>query len=124
MSQQMRDLVAALRDSFDYIVLDTPPLLAVVDALAVATLADSVLVIVEWSQTARDSISEAFKVLRPEAHRVAGIVLNKVDLNQLPGYGYRGGYGSAGKYSKNGYGLTSIWRRDLTPASVSARQRS
>jgi polysaccharide biosynthesis transport protein len=101
MSQQMGDLVAGLRDTFDYIVLDTPPLLAVVDALAVATLADCVLVIVEWSQTARDSISEAFKVLRPEAHRVAGIVLNKVDLNQLPGYGYRGGYGSAGKYPKN-----------------------
>jgi Mrp family chromosome partitioning ATPase len=49
-------------------------------------------VIVEWSQTARASISEAFKVLRPEAHRVAGIVLNKVDFNRLPGYGYRGGY--------------------------------
>jgi hypothetical protein len=42
--------------------------------------------------------------LRPEAHRVAGIVLNKVDLDQLPAYGYRGSYhyGSVGKYSNNG----------------------
>jgi succinoglycan biosynthesis transport protein ExoP len=103
MSQRMRDLIAELRGEFDYIVMDTPPLLAVVDALAVATVADKVLVIVEWGQTSRACISEAFKVLRPEAHRVAGIVLNKVDLNQLQGYGYRDGYHyrSVAKYFSN-----------------------
>jgi exopolysaccharide transport family protein len=103
MSQRMRDLIAELRGEFDYIVMDTSPLLPVVDALALATVADKVLLIVEWGQTPRASISEAFKVLRPEAHRVAGIVLNKVDLNQLPGYGYHGGYHnrSAGKYFSN-----------------------
>jgi succinoglycan biosynthesis transport protein ExoP len=103
MSRRMRDLIAELRDEFDYIVMDTSPLLPVVDALAVATVADKILMIVEWGQTSRASISEAFKVLRPEAHRVAGIVLNKVDLNQQPGYGYRGGYHyrSVGKYFSN-----------------------
>jgi succinoglycan biosynthesis transport protein ExoP len=103
MSQQMRDLIAELRGEFDYIVMDTSPLLPVVDALALATVADKILLIVEWGQTPRASISEAFKILRPEAHRVAGIVLNKVDLNQLQGYGYRGGYHyrSIGKYSNN-----------------------
>ena len=92
MSQPMRDLIAELRNKFDYIVMDTSPLLPVVDALALATVADKVLMIVEWDQTPRASISEAFKVLGPEAHRVAGIVLNKVDLKQLQWYGYRGGY--------------------------------
>jgi succinoglycan biosynthesis transport protein ExoP len=103
MSQRMRDLIAELRGEFDYVVMDTSPLLPVVDALALATVADKVLLIVEWGQTSRASISEAFKVLRPEAHRVAGIVLNKVDLNQLPGYEYYGGYHdrSAGKYFSN-----------------------
>jgi succinoglycan biosynthesis transport protein ExoP len=103
MSEQMRDLIAELRTEFDYIVMDTTPLLPVVDALVLATVADRILVIVEWSQTPRAAISEAFKALRPEAHRVAGIVLNKVDLNQLQGYGYRGGYGyrSVGKYFSN-----------------------
>lgn len=94
MSQQMKDLIVTLRDLYDYIVLDTPPLLVVVDALALCTVADKVLIIVAWSQTARGSISEAFKVLRPEAHRVAGIVLNKVDFNRLPGYDCRAGYGA------------------------------
>jgi Mrp family chromosome partitioning ATPase len=90
MSQRMQDLITELREEFEYIVMDASPLLAVVDALALATMADKVLVIVEWSHTPQASISEAFKILRPEAHRVAGIVLNKVDLKQLQGYAYRG----------------------------------
>jgi exopolysaccharide transport family protein len=103
MSQRMQDLIAELRGEFDYIVMDTSPLLPVVDALALATVADKVLVIVQWGQTPRTSISEAFKVLRPEVHRVAGIVLNKVDLNQVRGYGNRGTYHyrSVGKYFSN-----------------------
>jgi capsular exopolysaccharide synthesis family protein len=92
MSQRMRDLIAVLRNGFDYIVMDTSPLLPVIDALALTTVADKVLIIVEWGHTSRANISEAFKVLRPEAHRVAGIILNKVDLKQLYGYGYHGRY--------------------------------
>ena len=99
-SQRMCDLISALRSEFDYVVMDTSPLLPVVDALVLTTVADKVLVIVEWSRTPRDSIAEAFKVLRPEAHRVAGIVLNKADVNQLPGYGFYGpyNYSSGGKH--------------------------
>jgi Mrp family chromosome partitioning ATPase len=102
-SERMRDLNYTLRNGFDYIVMDTSPLLPVVDALVLATVADKVLVIVEWSRTPRDSIAEAFKVLRPEVHRVAGIVLNKADVHQFPGSGYGryGGYNyrSAGKHA-------------------------
>ena len=87
MSQEMADLIATLRDSFDYIVMDGPPLLPVVDALALATVADKILLVVEWSRTPRASISEAFRVLGQEASRVAGVVLNKVDFDALPGYG-------------------------------------
>jgi len=106
MSQRMRDLIAALREEFDYIIMDTAPLLPVVDALVLSTIADRVLVIVEWCQTPRASITEAFKILRPEAHRIAGVVLNKVRIDQLPKYGYGYGYGyrygPAGKYPSNG----------------------
>jgi capsular exopolysaccharide synthesis family protein len=91
-SDRMRELIAQLRDLYDYVVLDASPLLPVIDALALAALADKILVIVEWSRTPRGNISEALKILRPEAHRIAGIVLNKVDFKQLHGYGYTGGY--------------------------------
>ncbi len=97
MSQGMLDLIAVLRSGFDYIVMDAPPLLPVVDALALATVADKILLIVEWRRTPRASIYEALRVLGHEANRVAGIVLNKVEINQLPGYG-GGYYRSVGKY--------------------------
>ncbi len=91
-SERMSELIEKLRDLYDYVVLDASPLLPVVDALALAALADKILVVVEWSRTPRGNVSEALKILRPEAHRIAGIVLNKVDLKQLHGYGYNGGY--------------------------------
>jgi polysaccharide biosynthesis transport protein len=100
MSRRMRDLITELRNRFDYIVIDASPLLPVIDTLALATMVDKILLIVEWSRTSRARISEAFKVLRPEAHRVAGIVLNKVDLNPLERYHHRQ-YRSAGKYVSN-----------------------
>jgi polysaccharide biosynthesis transport protein len=87
MSQGMHDMMAMLRRDFDYIVIDSPPLLAVVDALALATVADKILMIVQWGSTQRNAIHEAFRVLGPEAKRVAGIVLNKVDFDELRGYG-------------------------------------
>jgi succinoglycan biosynthesis transport protein ExoP len=101
MSKEMVDLIAVLRGEFDYIVMDAPPLLPVVDALALATVADKILVIVEWCHTSRASIYHAFRVLAPEASRVAGLVLNKVDFNQLPGYGYGYHYRSVAKYFSN-----------------------
>jgi succinoglycan biosynthesis transport protein ExoP len=101
MSQGMLDLITVLRGTFDYIVMDAAPLLPVVDALALATVADKILVIVEWCQTSRASIYEAFRVLGPVVNRVAGIVLNKVDFKQLPGYGPSYHYRSIAKYFSN-----------------------
>lgn len=98
MSERMQDVIAALRSSFDCIVMDAPPLLPVVDALALATVADKILVIVEWCRTPRASIHEAFRILGQEANRVAGIVFNKVELDQLPGYGGGHQYRSIAKY--------------------------
>jgi capsular exopolysaccharide synthesis family protein len=103
-SERMRQLITELRELYDYVVLDASPLLPVIDALAVAALADKILVVVEWNRTPRGNISEALKILRPEAHRIAGIVLNKVDFEQLHGYGHNSGYSSRyfKKYFTNG----------------------
>ena len=98
MSQAMLDLIAVLRHDFDYVIMDSPPLLPVVDALALATRTDKILVIIEWRRTSHDSIYEAFRVLGPEANRVAGVVLNKVDFNELPGHGGYRYYRSSAKY--------------------------
>jgi capsular exopolysaccharide synthesis family protein len=94
-SGRMAGLIAGLRRRYDYVVLDAPPLLSVVDALALATIADKILVTIDGNRTRSDSIAEAFRLLRPENHRIAGMVFNKVAPKQLQrfryaGYPYRG----------------------------------
>jgi capsular exopolysaccharide synthesis family protein len=102
-SERMHHIMALLRERYDYVVLDTPPVLMVVDALVIATIVDKILIVVEWRHTPHESISEMLRVLGHDAHRVAGIVLNKVDLKQLRGYGdaytyaYGSGYPNRGK---------------------------
>jgi succinoglycan biosynthesis transport protein ExoP len=102
MSPMMRALIEKLRERYHYIVLDGSPLLAVADASALATLVDKILIVVEWSRTSQASILDAFKLLRFERERIAGIVLNKVDLKQMHGYQYGAGsgyhYRAIGKY--------------------------
>ncbi len=87
-SRRMAEIIARLRESYDYVVVDTPPLLSVIDALALAGMADKILVTIDGSFGHHDSITEAFRLLRPEARRVAGIVFNKVAPEQLRRYGY------------------------------------
>jgi succinoglycan biosynthesis transport protein ExoP len=88
----MRDLIAQLRERYDCVVLDASPVLAIVDALALAGMVDKIVVIVEWNRTPRDVIAEALKSLRRDGHRIAGVVLNKVDLKQLRAYDYSYAY--------------------------------
>src|SRR5262249_14257473 len=61
-SRAMSALLARLCDRYEYIVLDAPPLLSVVDALVLATMADKILVIVDSNRTKHDSIAEAFRL--------------------------------------------------------------
>ena len=87
-SPLMHELIDQLREQYDYVVIDASPLLPVVDALALAAVADKIVMIVEWGRTSRKSVSEALKNLRFAGYSVGGIVLNKVDYKRLASYGY------------------------------------
>jgi capsular exopolysaccharide synthesis family protein len=106
-SQLMQDLVAQLRQQYEYVVIDASPLLPVVDTLTLAAVADKIVMIVEWGRTSRTSVFEALKTLRFAGYSIGGVVLNKVDYKRLASYGYGFGrdyiYGSrfrraTGKY--------------------------
>jgi polysaccharide biosynthesis transport protein len=87
-SEVMQDLVNQLRQQYDYVVMDASPLLPVVDALALAAVADKIVMVVEWGRTSRTSVSEALKTLRSAGYSIGGILLNKVDYKRLASYGY------------------------------------
>ncbi len=86
-SPRMAAIIARLREEYDYIVIDTPPLLSVVDGRALAGIADKIIVAIDGRTTRPSSVAEAFRLLRPQARRVAGIVFNKAEPEQLRRYG-------------------------------------
>jgi len=75
-SDRMRALLAELSDHFDTIIVDTPPVLAVADAVALGPLVDGVLLVVEAGSTDRHAVEQALNQLTGAGARVVGAVLN------------------------------------------------
>ena len=71
------DLLQAIRNRFDTIVIDTPPSLLLADALSVAAHADGVLVVARKGVTDRDALSDLLERLRRSGANVVGMVLNE-----------------------------------------------
>jgi Mrp family chromosome partitioning ATPase len=75
-----------LRETFDYVVVDTPPIGPVIDPVIVANLADKTIFVVQWASTPRDLVETSIQSL--SAHkRVAGVVFNFVNQNRAQKYG-------------------------------------
>jgi receptor protein-tyrosine kinase len=77
-STEMRALVDSLRESYDYVVIDTPALLPLVDGAAVSAFADGVLLVTRFGRTRRDELGEAATALSAVDARLLGVVLNRV----------------------------------------------
>lgn len=81
-SKKMKDLIEKAKDKFDTIVIDSPPLLSVTDAVEIATLSDGVIVIVRAESTPRPAIQRGIQVLTDVDAKVIGCVLNDVDFEK------------------------------------------
>lgn len=85
-STQMRATIDALREQFDVVLLDTPPVHAAADALILGRAADGVVMVVRAGHTARAVAQDAIQRLATVGARVVGAVLNDPD-HKVPGYG-------------------------------------
>lgn len=87
-SQQMSRLLGQLRDQYDCVIVDSPPLLAVTEARLLAPMVDKVLFVVRWGSTRRDVAQNALKLLRDLSasgngrDNLAGVVMTQVDLKK------------------------------------------
>jgi len=86
-SQKMHEILTALREQFDYIFIDSPPLIAASDAVRLSTMVDGVVLVVKGRETTRDVLKEACSRLQYAQAKVLGVVLNRVDMNNGD-YGY------------------------------------
>ncbi len=99
-SDGMARILAGMREHFDLIVLDAPPLLPLIDGRALAEQADGILLTVGWDQTPQDVFLRAVRLLAPVYDRVIGTVLTRVDYSRMRFYDayYSGRYGGIYTY--------------------------
>lgn len=95
-------ILKVLRSSFDYVVVDTPPLGSVIDAAVAAKSCDGTVLVVENNAVSYKFVQRVKEQLDKTGSRILGVVLNKVDMD---GKGYYGHYGRYyGKYYGKYYG--------------------
>ena len=85
-SQRFQSFLAAQHERYDWIVLDTPPVLPIPDASIVAHAVNHVLFVADAQSTHRRSAAAALERLAADGARVVGVVLNKVNLDAHPYY--------------------------------------
>jgi len=98
-SDAMRNLLDHLRNQFDFVIVDSPPLSPLVDARALAEQADGIVMAIRWDSTPRDVVEQGLQTLAPVYDRVIGTVLTRVDLRRLKYYDYYRSSSYMGPYS-------------------------
>ncbi|GAB2888744.1 tyrosine-protein kinase domain-containing protein [Nocardioides pacificus] len=94
-SKAMAELLDSLREEYDVVLIDAPPLLPVTDAALLTAKADGALMVLRHGKTTKDQLAHALDRLQQVDGRVLGVVLNMVPVNRGGRYGYGYGYGYA-----------------------------
>lgn len=104
-SKRMQIVLDELASRYDYILIDTPPVLSFTDAAVVAAKADGVILLMEWGKVKPALAKEAKRILEHTKSNIIGVVLNKVELDTNPD--------AVGYYHLYGQGQTEVTRQQL-----------
>ena len=102
-SDRMRALLAEAGDTYDLIVIDSPPVQLVSDTRILSHMVDKTVFVIRWAKTRREVAALGIKQLMEAGASVAGVVLSVVDVAKNARYGYADSgyyYGSSRKYRK------------------------
>ncbi len=80
-SETTVDMIDKLKDVFDFIIFDGTPSLLVTDALIVARLVDSTVIVTSHNDTKKENLEKVKKDIEDVGGKIAGIILNKVPIN-------------------------------------------
>ncbi|MBY8974417.1 AAA family ATPase [Rhodobacteraceae bacterium NNCM2] len=101
-SLQFERFISTMRDRYDFVIIDTPPVMAVPDARLIAVLGDALIYSVAWDKTSRDLVRAGLNQFREIDIPLVGLALTQIDLGKAARYGY-GGYGQYYKAGKGYY---------------------
>jgi succinoglycan biosynthesis transport protein ExoP len=80
------DLIAQYSNSYDYVIVDLPPLYATSDAFSLSPFIDKYLLIIEWAATKKEELSLALDMNEIDSQKIVGAILNKADTSHLIKY--------------------------------------
>jgi polysaccharide biosynthesis transport protein len=120
-SVAMADLLEQLSGSYDMVLLDSPPLLPVTDAVVLSNLAGGALVVVGADRIHRPQLQQSLDSLETAGAHLFGIVMNKIDRREAAAYayGYGSEYSSAIREVKRATPVEARRRRDLDDTLIS-----
>lgn len=98
-SKRFRTVLEGLKEKYDLIVIDTPPVLAVPDARIISQNVDAIVYSVKWDDTPKAQVRRGLRQFESVGVRVSGLVLSQIDPKGMKGYGYSS-YGSSEYYQK------------------------
>jgi capsular exopolysaccharide synthesis family protein len=79
-SARMREAIAALREQFDFVIVDSPPVIPVTDGVVLSRDADGVVLVVKGQDTPREMVRRARDSLQLASAHILGVVINNVDF--------------------------------------------
>jgi len=100
-SEQMRILLGEATTQYDLTIVDSPPLMAVSDAVILSHMTDVAVFVVKWESTPREAVKNALDLLKTAGARLGGVVLTQIDVKKHVYYGYgdyASYYGRSGEY--------------------------
>lgn len=102
-SPRMASLLQTLEDEYDFVLIDSPPVINVTDSMILSRLAQGTLIVVKGNVTTYEQMDAGIKRLRNIQAHLLGVVLNGVDMKK-DGYYYNQGYAYSGYYSSDASG--------------------
>ncbi len=87
-SERMDALLRTLREVYDLVILDTPPVMAVADARILCSKMDRTVFVVRWARTRREAVTFGLKQIETAGGHVAGVLLSMVDVKKHALYDY------------------------------------
>ncbi|MGB2958855.1 MAG: polysaccharide biosynthesis tyrosine autokinase [Bacteroidota bacterium] len=90
-SDRMRDFIEKAKQQFDFLLFDSPPLLAATDASILSTLVEGTLVVVSAGRTRAEELDQGVELLERVGGKVMGVLINNFDPHRAYGIGYRRG---------------------------------
>lgn len=120
-SEEMKNLLEELRKEYDYIIIDTPPVLLLSDALALAPITDGTALVCRHQVSYISDISRALNTLKFAKANILGVIVNDYKAPKTGKYGY--GYGSYKKYYYYSYSYGSTDPNDTDDESQTQEEQ-